>query len=48
MLMMSSGRMQVLDERGMEMGLLGVWGTCIDGAGGVNCYLVRLLVAMLM
>ena len=38
--MMSAGRMELLDEGGLEMTLLGAWGACIDPAGGVNKYLV--------
>jgi tRNA-splicing endonuclease subunit sen54 N-term len=38
--MVSAGRMELLDEDGLEMGLLGTWGACIEGAGGVNTYLV--------
>jgi tRNA-splicing endonuclease subunit sen54 N-term len=41
LLMVSSGRMDLLDEDGFEMGLLGTWGACIEPAGGVNKYLVR-------
>lgn len=40
LLMVSSGRMDLLDENGFKMGLLGAWGTCIEPAGGVNKYLV--------
>ena len=40
LLMVSSGRMELLDEDGFEMGVLGAWGACIEAAGGVNTYLV--------
>jgi hypothetical protein len=40
LLMVSSGRMDLLDEDGLEMGLLGAWGACVEPAGGVNTYLV--------
>jgi hypothetical protein len=40
LLMVSSGRMELLDEDGFEMGVLGAWGACIESAGGVNTYLV--------
>jgi tRNA-splicing endonuclease subunit sen54 N-term len=41
LLMVSSGRMELLDEDGLEMGVLGAWGACIEPTGGVNTYLVR-------
>jgi hypothetical protein len=41
--MVSSGRMELLDEDGFEMGVLGAWGACIESAGGVNTYLVSWL-----
>jgi len=40
LLMMSSGRLELLDEDGLEMTLLGSWAACIEPAGGVNKYLV--------
>lgn len=40
LLMVSAGRMELLDEDGLKMGLLGTWGACIEAAGGVNTYLV--------
>ena len=40
LLMVSSGRLELLDEDGFEMGVLGAWGACIEPAGGVNTYLV--------
>jgi hypothetical protein len=40
LLMVSSGRMDLLDEDGFEMGVLGAWGACVELAGGVNTYLV--------
>ena len=43
LLMVSAGRMELLDEDGFEMGVLGAWGACIEAAGGVNAYLVRKL-----
>jgi tRNA-splicing endonuclease subunit sen54 N-term len=39
--MVSAGRMELLDEDGLEIDLLGTWGACIEGAGGVNDYLVQ-------
>jgi tRNA-splicing endonuclease subunit sen54 N-term len=39
--MVSSGRMDLLNEQGLDLGLLGTWGTCIESAGGVNVFLVR-------
>jgi hypothetical protein len=41
--MISSGRMELLDENGFEMNVLGAWGACIEAAGGVNVYLVRII-----
>jgi hypothetical protein len=41
--MVSSGRMELLDENGFEMNVLGAWGACIEPAGGVNAYLVQTL-----
>jgi len=41
LLMVSAGRMELLDENGFKMGLLGTWGACIQAAGGVNTYLVK-------
>jgi hypothetical protein len=38
--MVSAGRMELLDEDGLKMGLLGTWGACIEAARGVNTYLV--------
>ena len=38
--MVSSGRMELLDEDGFNMNVLGAWGACIEAAGGVNSYLV--------
>jgi hypothetical protein len=40
LLMVSSGRMDLLDEDGFDIGLIGAWGACIELAGGVNTYLV--------
>lgn len=40
LLMVSSGRIELLDEDGFAMGVLGAWGACIESAGGVNAYLV--------
>jgi hypothetical protein len=40
LLMVSAGRMELLDEDGLKMGLLGTWGACIEAARGVNTYLV--------
>ena len=40
LLMVSSGRMDLLDEDGFDMGLIGAWGACIELAGGINTYLV--------
>jgi tRNA-splicing endonuclease subunit sen54 N-term len=36
--MVSSGRMDLLNEQGLELGLLGTWGTCIEGAGSIICF----------
>jgi hypothetical protein len=43
LLMISSGRMELLDENGFEMNVLGAWGACVEAAGGVNAYLVRII-----
>jgi tRNA-splicing endonuclease subunit sen54 N-term len=42
LLMVSSGRMDLLDENGLDMGLIGAWSACIEAAGGVNAYLVSI------
>jgi len=43
LLMVSAGRMELLDEDGLKMGILGAWGACIEAARGVNTYLVSSL-----
>lgn len=42
LLMVSSGRIELLDEDGFEIDVLGAWGACIEPAGGVIRYLVRI------
>jgi hypothetical protein len=44
--MVSSGRLELRDEDGFEMGVIGAWGTCIEPAGGVNTYLVSKLIRL--
>jgi hypothetical protein len=38
--MISAGRMELFDEDGFQLDVLGAWGACIEAAGGVNTYLV--------
>jgi hypothetical protein len=40
LLMVSSGRLNLFDEDGLEMGVLAAWGACVEAAGGVNTYIV--------
>jgi hypothetical protein len=47
LLMMSAGRLELLDENGFEMTLLGAWAACIEPAGGVNKYLVHTVLHVL-
>ena len=47
LLMVSSGRMNLLDEEGFEMSVLAAWGACIEDAGGVDTYLVRRVIISL-
>jgi tRNA-splicing endonuclease subunit sen54 N-term len=45
--MVSSGRIELRDEDGLEMGVIAAWGACIEPAGGVNTYLVSKLMRLL-
>ena len=38
--MVASGRMELRDEDGFDMGVIGAWGACVEPAGGINAYLV--------
>jgi len=40
LLMVSSGRMTLLDENGLELNALTAWGACVPPAGGIHNYLV--------
>lgn len=40
LIMVASGRMELRDEDGCDMGVIGAWGACVEPAGGINAYLV--------